>query len=161
MKITYVVTECRDKVSSNCTKTFQREVKRGRPQVNCDACKAVKAPVAKTETKQPKKVAKPAVDEAPSLDRLCPCGNTFQIRQGRGRKATKCDACRAAGTVYREDEDGQLQAIRAEALAEEQRELREEAGRQRSARLTEMMGPLIRRDEERRAAYRKLVAALA
>jgi hypothetical protein len=154
MKITYVVTECRDKVSQSCTKTFNREVKRGRPQVNCDACKAHKAPAA------PKVNISETGQITVDLTRECPCGKKFEIRPGRGRKATKCDDCRSNGTVYRMDEDGELQAIRAEALAEEQRELREQAGRERSAALIAMMAPLIRRDEERRAAYRKTVAAI-
>lgn len=141
MKITYVVTECRDKVSPNCTKTFNREVKRGRPQVNCDACKADK-------TVKPTGIKITGL--GPVLERLCPCGNKFMINPGRGRKAQKCDDCRAAGTVYRMDDDGELQAIRAEALAEEQRELREENGRQRAARLVEMMKPLLSDKRERK-----------
>lgn len=135
MKITYTVTECRDKVSPDCTKTFNREVKRGRPQVNCDACKAYKV--------------KPVItaDVPASLERECFCGNKFSIMPGRGRKPTKCNDCRAAGTVYRENEDGEIEAIRAATLAEEQREKAEQAGKERAANLTIMMGPLLRKTD--------------
>ena len=135
MKITYVVTTCRDQVSPNCTKSFNREVKRGRPQVNCDACKAHKGT--------------PAVsaDVPASLERECPCGNKFTIMPGRGRKPTKCNDCRAAGTVYRENEDGEIEAIRAATLAEEQREKAVQAGNERAANLTILMGPLLRKTD--------------
>lgn len=134
MKISYIVTECRDKISPKCTKTFNREIKRGRPQVNCEPCKAVK-------------VAKPVtVDGVMALGKgQCPCGAEFDINPGRGRKPTKCNDCRAAGTVYRADDNGDLQAIRAEALVEEQREIREENGRQRAAALVDMMAPLLKK----------------
>lgn len=132
MKVTYVVTECRDKLSPECTKTFNREVKRGRPQVNCDACKNFIAGAPKT-----------AEDSSGIRQGTCGCGNKFDILPGRGRKPTKCNDCRANGTVYRTDDDGQLQAIRAEALAEEQRELREEAGRARAEALVARMAILI------------------
>lgn len=135
MKITYVVTTCRDQISPQCTKTFNREVKRGRPQVNCDACKASKGI--------------PAVSASvpASLERECPCGAKFTVLPGRGRKPSKCDNCRAAGTVYRANEDGELEAIRAEALAEEQREKAEQAGKERAAKLTILMGPLLRKTD--------------
>lgn len=142
MKVTYVITECRDKLSPKCAKTFNREVKRGRPQVNCDACKAVKVTPAKSATIATDQVRKGE----------CPCGNEFTINPGRGRKPTKCDACRANGTVYRTDEDGEIQTIRAEALAEEQREIREQNGRDRAAALVDLMAPLIKKDEQRRMA---------
>ena len=138
MKITYVVTECRDKISPECTKTFKREVKRGRPQINCAPCKAVKVP----------QTASTVVDPA-TLERECPCGNKFSVKLGRGRKASKCDDCRSNGTVYRTDEDGELQVIRAETLAEEQRELREQAGKERAARLCDLMAPLLKSTRER------------
>jgi hypothetical protein len=135
MKLTFMETECRDKISRNCTKTFMRKVQRGRPQVNCEACKAEKVP-ATTRSATATVVA--ALGKG-----LCPCGNEFVINPGRGRKPTKCNDCRTAGTVYRMDDDGELQAIRAEALAEEQREIREENGRLRAANLVEMMKPLL------------------
>lgn len=143
MKITLIETECRDKISPNCTKKFMREVKRGRPQVNCEACKAVVKP--STNSLKTINVDLNAVRKG-----QCPCGQEFDINPGRGRKPSKCNDCRAAGTVYRMDEDGELQTIRAEALAEEQREIREEYGRQRAAALFDLMQPLIRRDEARR-----------
>ena len=135
MKISYVVTECRDKVSANCTKTFNREVKRGRPAVNCEACKAeVKPATAAT--------IKVDGEASVSMDRTCPCGKSFTIKPGRGRKASKCDECRANGTVYRANEDGDLEAIRAETLAEEAREKAEQAGKDRAEALVRMMAPL-------------------
>lgn len=158
MKISFVVTDCRDQISPNCTKTFKRFVKRGRPAVNCPACKGVKAVATAAEShdcnsegwdcmfnngvKSHNKVA--------SMERECPCGNKFNIKPGRGRKATKCDDCRSNGTVYRLNEEGELDAIRAETLAEEQRELREQAGKDRAERLVAMMSPLIARDNKRR-----------
>lgn len=143
MKITLVQTECRDKISPQCTKTFMRRVQRGRPQLNCDVCKAAKSPA------KPRTGAVNAVEAVISKGQ-CPCGNAFDINPGRGRKPTKCNDCRSAGTVYRLDADGEMQTIRAEALAEEQRELREQAGRERAERLVELMRPLIKRDEARR-----------
>lgn len=138
MKISYVVTECRDKISPDCTKTFNREVgKRGRPQVNCFACKAYKAPTAPRATSESKS-AEPA-----SRERLCPCGSTFTVSQGRGRKATKCASCREAGTVYRTNDDGMIEAIQQDQLSREQQERDEARGRERAANLFEMMKPLI------------------
>lgn len=143
MKITLIQTDCRDKVSPNCTKTFMRKVQRGRPQVNCDACKAFKTTVVKSL----------ATTVAAEVGKgQCPCGNVFDINPGRGRKPVKCPDCRTAGTVYRMNaETGDMDEIRREALVEEQRELREQAGRDRAARLVEMMRPLISRDNKRRA----------
>lgn len=160
MRISYVVTECRDKVSPNCTKTFKRKVQRGRPAVNCTPCKEFKVPSAVPAAESHdcnsegwdcmfnngvKEHNKKSVTE-----RECPCGNKFHIKLGRGRKATKCDSCRSNGTVYRMNEDGELDAIRAETLAEEQREIREQNGQDRARRLVEMMAPLIARDAKRR-----------
>lgn len=143
-KVTIYVYDCMTKVSPDCTKTFQREPKRGRPPVSCPACRTV-------AKKAPTKAAKPAESiVAPSLDRTCPCGTVYQIKPGRGRKAEKCEQCREAGTVYRADEDGQLQAIRAETLAEEQRELKEQAGKDRAALLCQMMEPLLKANKERK-----------
>lgn len=137
MKKTFVETDCRDKIAPNCTQTFMREVKRGRPQVNCDACKTYSKPkVSLTGT---------VVNELGKGQ--CPCGNVFDINPGRGRKPTKCNDCRAAGTVYRENEDGEIEAIRAAALAEEQREKAEEAGRIRAEALFQRMQPLLRRTD--------------
>jgi hypothetical protein len=144
MKITLVQTDCRDKVSPNCTKTFMRKVQRGRPQVNCDACKAFKAAV-------PSKSLSDVV-QAELGKGQCPCGTVFDINPGRGRKPSKCQDCRTAGTVYRRNaETGDIDEIRKEALAEEQREIREQNGRDRAARLVDMMAPLIARDAKRRS----------
>jgi hypothetical protein len=133
--------ECRAKSSPNCSKTFKRKIQRGRPQLDCNACKA-----------GPKPAVKSAVTTSVALpvQGNCPCGNTFEIKPGRGRKRTKCDSCRDAGTVYRTNDDGDLEAIRAEALAEEQREIREQNGRDRAARLVEMMKPLLKDTRERK-----------
>lgn len=144
MRITLVETNCRDKVAPNCTKTFMRKVQRGRPQVNCDACKAFK-----TAAPSPSLAATVAAELGKGQ---CPCGNVFDINPGRGRKPSKCSDCRTAGTVYRRNsETGDMDEIRREALVEEQREIREQAGRDRAARLVEMMQPLIVRDEKRRS----------
>src|SRR3954462_6219551 len=128
MKISYVITECRDKISANCAKSFQREVKRGRPQVNCDACKAEMHKVVRTTSIV-------IAGEGPVLERECPCGNKFNINPGRGRKASKCSDCREAGTVYRTNDEGTIEAIRAETIAEELREKAEQAGRERAESL--------------------------
>lgn len=140
MKITYVVTECRDKVSPNCTKTFNREVKRGRPQLNCHACKS-------TKVVTPRVNSFDVPEASDSLERTCGCGSTFTVKTGRGRKAGKCGACRSAGIVYRRDDDGVLQEIRAETLRIEQQEIREENGRIRAQNLFDLMAPLIRKRE--------------
>jgi hypothetical protein len=139
MKITYKVVECRDKISPNCTKTFNLEVKRGRPQVNCDACKSAGKAV------RPSGVV--VTDSGPVLERTCPCGAKFTINPGRGRKATKCNKCREEGVVYRANDDGQLEAIQAATLAEEQREKAEQQGRERAANLMILMGPLLRKTD--------------
>ncbi len=147
MKVMFTVETCRDKVSPNCTTTFNRQVKRGRPQVNCDACKAYKTtPVKKQGTKKAKP-AQAAQIPAEGMQRECPCGNKFMVMPGRGRKATKCDVCREAGIVYRQNDDGELEEIRREALAEEQREKAEQAGRERAERLFNMMAPLLAKRE--------------
>lgn len=134
----FEIRDCQARISANCTKTFQRELKRGRPPVDCPACKAEKNPVT------PFAAVSTSQGETPSLERTCPCGKTFMLRQGRGRKATKCGDCRAAGTVYRIKDDGEIQALRAETIRREQEELREQAGKDRAERLTLMMGPLLR-----------------
>lgn len=146
MRISYVETECRDKISPNCTKVFMRKIQRGRPQVNCEACKNVNAPTKVKTVKATIKAAETLSGEM--VDRECPCGNTFQVKAaGRGRRAEKCETCRAAGTVYRANEEGELEAIRAETLAEEQRELREQAGRERAEALFLRMQPLLKRTD--------------
>lgn len=134
----FEIRDCQSKISDDCTQTFRRELKRGRPPVDCPACKAEKKPVVTPVT------VNVAQDETPSLERTCPCGKAFTIKQGRGRKATKCDDCRSAGTVYRTNDDGEIEAIRAETIRREQEELREQAGKARAERLTLMMGPLLR-----------------
>lgn len=159
---TFIVEECRAKSSPDCTQTFKRERKRGRPQLDCNPCRAAR-------TKAAPAIAKVMVHDCNSegwecivnndvtdhhrkaeFTRSCPCGNTFIVKAGRGRKAEKCDSCRNAGTVYRLNDEGTVETIRAEALAEEQREIREQAGRDRAARLCELMAPLLLRDEKRR-----------
>lgn len=164
-KVTIYVEDCRDKVSPNCTKTFERVAKRGRPQLSCNPCREF----TKTSAVSRKSVAQVAshtcnadgwdcmvnngVQEhhQVSVTMQCPCGNSFVVATGgRGRKATKCEACREAGTVYRTNDDGMIEAIRAETLAEEQREKAEQAGRERADRLFQMMRPLIERDNKRR-----------
>jgi len=150
MKISYTIETCRDQLSPECTKTFNREIKRGRPQVNCNACKAYKVPVAPR--------GKQNIEGKPEqVERDCPCGKKFMVTTiGRGRRPSKCEACRDAGTVYRANDDGVIEAIRAETLSEEQRELREQAGRDRAAALVALMKPLIDRDEKRRKSLVKV-----
>jgi hypothetical protein len=147
-RISYTIETCRDKISADCTGTFHRIIKKGRPQVNCEPCKAaLKAPVRKP------RVAKTVVKvEQPAEKTVeCPCGKSFVVATtGRGRRPTKCTVCREAGTVYRTNDDGLIEAIRAETLAEEARELREQAGRERAERLVEMMKRLHDRDAKRR-----------
>lgn len=137
--VKYVVTECRAKTSANCSKTFKRKVQRGRPQLDCSACKADRGTVVKPAEKATQQVT----------SGICPCGNTFEIKPGRGRKPSKCVTCRDAGTVYRTNDDGELEAIRSEALAEEQREIREANGKARAENLFNMMAPLLSDRRER------------
>lgn len=136
--ITFEIRDCQIKASPNCTKTFQRELKRGRPPVACYECrKAVK--VVRTAASQPAQSnAEPA-----SLTRQCPCGQSFDIKPGRGRKAEKCEDCRNAGTVYRTDADGMLETIRRDQIEREETERRIEAGRIRAANLFDRMQPLF------------------
>lgn len=131
-KVTIIIEQCATQVSPECTKTFERKPQRGRPAKSCEPCRNYA------------KVDKPTMAKG-SLDRTCPCGASFQVKPGRGRKAVKCDTCRAAGTVYRQNSDGDIEAIRAETLAEEQREKAEQAGKERAGRLCEMMEPLLRK----------------
>jgi hypothetical protein len=138
--VKYIKTDCRAKTSEKCSGTFMRKLQRGRPQLDCTACKANRTTPAKA-----------AVQAAQEITQgICPCGNTFEIKPGRGRKPSKCQECRDAGTVYRANEDGELEAIRAEALAEEQREIREQAGKERAAALFDMMAPLLKSTRERK-----------
>jgi hypothetical protein len=135
MKVVFEIRDCTVKSSPACTGTFQRELKRGRPPVACIPCRTI-AKVVKVSPVSAEKV--PA-----SLERTCPCGSTFQANPGRGRKATKCVPCREAGTVYRANDDGVLEAIRAETIAEEQRERAVQAGQDRAERLCQMMQPIL------------------
>lgn len=135
-KITLEVRECKIKLSSECTGTFQRMPQRGRPPVACPACAKVRA-----EVKAPTRNANDINLE--TMERKCGCGATFQVKPGRGRKAEKCDACRAAGTVYRRNDEGILEEIRAEALRREQEEKKEEAGKIRAQNLFDRMQPLL------------------
>jgi len=140
--VTFEIRECLIKTSSNCTGTFQRQVKRGRPPVGCEACR--KSPVVSTPTR---KMATTKVESSPAEERTgeCPCGNKFVIKGGRGRKPTKCEDCRTKGTVYRLDADGLIQTIQADMLEREARERAEEAGKQRAMNLIEMMKPLLKK----------------
>jgi len=139
--VTFEIRNCLIKTSSKCTGTFQRQVKRGRPPLGCEACRTVAASPATTKTASPAPVKTPGVEQTGE----CPCGNSFVIKPGRGRKPTKCDECRASGTVYRTDEDGMVQAIQADMLEREARERAEEAGRVRAQNLIEMMRPLLKK----------------
>ncbi len=128
MKRVIIISDCLTQVSPNCTKTFEREPKRGRPRISCDACYGVKVS-AKSST--------PA-----SLDRKCPCGTAYTVKPGRGRKADKCDACRSAGIVYRRNESGTIQTLtKSEALRENQ-ERNTEAAKERAMLLTMSMQKL-------------------
>jgi hypothetical protein len=142
-KIVIIIEDCTTQVSPKCTKTFERKAQRGRPAKSCEPCREL--------IKAGKAVSSMVANEIGKGK--CPCGNVFDINPGRGRKPSKCHDCRTAGTVYRKNDDGTMDAIRAEALAEEQREIREQAGKDRAARLCDMMQPLIARDSKRRLAY--------
>ncbi len=174
-QVVIFVEECRAKVSPNCTKTFERIKQKGRPALSCPPCREFnKTPRA---TKRVAKKAAPVkVVIATSMEhecnsdgwdcmvnndvvdhnkmgvsvRKCPCGTDFKIMPGRGRKASKCQSCREAGIVYRVNDEGELAVIRAETLAEEQREKAEQAGKDRAERLFNLMQPLIARDSRRR-----------
>jgi hypothetical protein len=124
----FVLTDCVTNISPDCTKTFQREIKRGRPRINCDACLAFK----------------PTAEElAAKLQRTCPCGTSFTIKQGRGRKADKCDACRNIGVVYRRDDSGNIQTLSKSEAAREYQVTREQAAKERAMLLKMSMDKLV------------------
>lgn len=179
-KITIVVQDCRDQIAPSCEKEFRFERKAGRPPVNCSVCrefiknemlaKAAERVAAREAAKAAKVVEHDC--NSPEWDCMfnngvkehhhkfksvkCPCGTIFLVDvSGKGRKPTKCDACRDAGTVYRTNDDGTIDAIRAETLAEEQREIKDQNGKDRANALFERMQLLIEKDNRRR----KLVAA--
>src|ERR1044071_7845217 len=115
MKI--VIAQCRDRISPKCKVNFRRKVQRGRPQVNCDECKSYKIPAHKRPAKTHEcnsdgwdcmvNNGKQEHNKVDIKTLTCPCGNSYNVNMaGRGRKATKCETCRDAGTVYRENEDG-------------------------------------------------------
>ncbi len=137
MKIVLEIRECKLNLSPKCTKTFQREARRGRPPVSCPECKIVKDSTKAT----PRRISNAIVLEDNS--RQCGCGKTFQVKAGRGRKAEKCDECREQGKTYRRNEDGILEEIRQEQLRREEDERRREAGRERAMLLVERMKPLF------------------
>jgi hypothetical protein len=131
--------ECATKVSPNCTGSFTREKRRGRPFVSCEACREVKKVAVTTRTT----AANPI--NAETQERTCGCGTTFKVKPGRGRKAEKCDECRAAGTVYRRTDDGMLEAIQADQLKREDNERKREAGETRALLLHMDMQKLFKR----------------
>lgn len=135
-QIVLEVRDCKIQISPDCTKTFQRTPQRGRPPVACSECRKMNVKPAAVRTQ--------VNDINPDTqERVCGCGQTFKIKPGRGRKAEKCDSCREAGKVYRRNDDGDLEEIRAEALRREQEEKREEAGKLRAQNLFDMMKPLL------------------
>ncbi len=131
MKRTFIITDCLTQVSPDCTKTFQREVKQGRPRINCDACSKAKVKAFKTANSTPV-----------SLDRQCPCGAAFTVKPGRGRKADKCDACRASGIVYRRDESGTIKTLTKDQALRENQERNSAVARERAMLLTLSMQKL-------------------
>lgn len=175
MKITFVITECRDKISETCTKTFQRKVQRGRPQVNCDNCKLAKLTVVSSSASTDRnrtcdcgktfevsegrgrkhtrceQCRKPAavINEGEFRTKRCGCGKDFKVKAGKGRKASKCEECREAGIVYRSNDDGEIEAIQKATIAEEQREIREQRGREIASRLTMLMAPLLAKTDRK------------
>ena len=134
MRITVEIRDCEVKLSPNCTKTFEREPRRGRPHKACVPCRELKP-------------AKPTVNvfQTEVLEGKCPCGETFEIRPGRGRKPSKCVKCREAGRVYRRDDDGVLQEIQADQLRREDQERKRQAGHDRALLLFLDMQKLIKR----------------
>lgn len=135
-----VTTPCRDKVSPQCTGTFEKKIQRGRPQVNCVPCKDFKL---KPKTSTKVRAANPINVE--TMERDCPCGNKFKVKPGRGRKAEKCEDCRNAGTVYRVDDDGLVQAVKADQVKAEEHARRAAAGRERALLLHLDMQKIFRR----------------
>ncbi len=136
MKRTFVITDCLTQLSPDCMKTFQREVKRGRPRISCDACFNVK-PAVKTN------------GASASLDRMCPCGTAFKVKPGRGRKSDKCDACRASGIVYRRDETGTIQTLTKDQALRENQERNSEAAKERAMLLTLSMQKLAAKTDRK------------
>lgn len=128
MSATFAIVACRDKVSTECEGTFIRQTGvRGRPALNCPACRNATKIVVSTET-----------------HRNCKdCGERFALRVGgKGRKAIRCDGCRKPVKVIRTDAE-RIDAIRAETVATETREIAEARGKARAASLVERMAPLI------------------
>jgi hypothetical protein len=135
------VFDCEARRSPQCEGTFQRPMTRGRPPKACPTCHAYKAPRKSREAVQAPKVVTPKPTEG-----TCGCGAVFAIEPGPGRKR-KCDACREAGTVYRMDDDGILQAIQKDQLEREEQERKDAAGKARALALFERMQPLLRKTD--------------
>lgn len=132
-RITIVRTDCKIQVSPNCSKVFDRPQRPGRPQVNCDACKAFKAPAA----------------VGTEITKVCGCGENFTVRSGRGRKPSRCAKCVQEGTVYRVTDDDQIETVRKDALVRENQERKEANGRATAERLFALMGPLLRKTDRK------------
>jgi hypothetical protein len=76
----------------------------------------------------------------------CPCGTEFTfIKPARGRSREKCDGCRDAGIMYRQNDSGGFDAKTLQDQAEEERERKEALGHERAANLVKMMHPLLQK----------------
>lgn len=157
MKVMIEVRDCLQKVAPTCTGTFERVPSQGRPPVTCPACQAQIKEAKAIRAAKPKPIVK--VVSVQDLNRTCPCGNPFQVNPGRGRKATKCDSCRAAGTVYRTNDEGAIETIRAETLRREQEEKAIQAGKERAERLFGLMAPLLKATRERQVIVHSAIPA--
>jgi hypothetical protein len=125
-KIVLITDDCTRKTSPNCEGTFTYQRKMGRPPVACKQC--IKPKPRKTDQ---------AVTERPTEGK-CGCGKTFAVAR-LGRPATRCEDCRDIGTVWRTDEDGVLQMIRAAQISREEQDRKDEAGDMRAQNLIERM----------------------
>jgi hypothetical protein len=135
-RITIVTDNCRSKISPACTGTMTYERKPGRPPVACKHCR---------DLKKVKATATNSVNVRPT-EGTCGCGNKYVI-QPKGRISNRCTDCRENGTVWRADEDGQVQRISSDEhsreVSREEQERRDEAGRKRASDLFDRMQPLL------------------
>lgn len=135
-RITIVTDNCKRKISPECTGTLTYERKPGRPPVACMPCRDMKKAKAATSD---------SVSVRPT-EGTCGCGQKYAI-QPRGRISNRCTDCRENGTVWRTDDDGQIQRISSDEhtreISREEQERKDEAGRKRASDLFDRMQPLL------------------
>lgn len=127
-KITIVTDSCTRRTSPNCEGTFTYERKPGRPPVACKPCRN-KLNVEDTPKVRP-------------VEGECRCGKKFEIKS-KGKVPERCTDCREEGTVWRQNESGEVEripgAVRNAEISREEQERKDAAGHARAAALVERM----------------------